>query len=303
MGKPAREGSPSRDPAGYLAVAGAATLWAIAAVAASDLFDRGVSPIHLAASRSVIATLGLALLPAAWRGGNPSALATTVGLGLSITLVNTVYYQSIARIDVAVALVLQYTAPALVVLWVARRNKGRPERDVLLALAGAFMGVVLVSEILAGVERINGVGIAFGLAAAIMFASYTLLSEEAGKVYGVIGALFRGFVVASLLWVAYFIPNGFPEDLIAHENLPMVLFVGIAGTIAPFLLYLWGVQRVRAERATIAATLEPIAAAAIAWVWLSQQLSVWQLVGGGLILAAILWLQRARDAVLLAPEP
>ena len=303
MGKPAGEGVSSRDPVGYLAIAAAAILWAIAAVAASSLIDRGVAPIELAASRSVIAMLGLALLPAAWRSGRGSAPVVAIFLGLSIALVNTVYYQALARIDVAVALVLQYTAPALVVLWMARSERRPPDRDVLLSLGGAFLGVVLVSEIVSGVQRIDGVGIAFGLAAAVFFSSYTLLSERAGVTYGVIGALFRGFIAASMFWVVYFIPRGFPSELVAPANLGWVLFVGIAGTFAPFLLYLWGVQRVRSERAAIAATLEPIAAAVIAWVWLGQHLSVLQVIGGALILMAVLSLQRSRREPLIAPEP
>ena len=303
MGKPAPAVQPSRDPAGYLAIAAAAVLWAIAAVAASSLFERGIEPVELAASRSVIAMLGLALLPAAWRRGRQTAPLVVIGLGLSIALVNAVYYQALARIDVAVALVLQYTAPALVVLWMAKSERRRPEREVLLALGAAFLGVVLVSEIFSGVERIDGVGIAFGLAAAFFFSSYTLLSERAGVGYGVIGALFRGFIAASAFWFVYFIPRGFPSELIEPTNFGWVLFVGAAGTFAPFLLYLWGVQRVRSERASIAATLEPIAAAVIAWLWLDQQLGILQIAGGALILVAVMALQRRRRAVLVAPEP
>lgn len=247
--------------------------------------------------------LGLALLPAAWRRGRQTAPLVVIALGLSIALVNAVYYQALARIDVAVALVLQYTAPALVVLWMAKSEQRLPEREVLLALGAAFFGVVLVSEIFSGVERIDGVGIAFGLAAAFFFSSYTLLSERAGVAYGVIGALFRGFIAASAFWFVYFIPRGFPSELIEPTNFGWVLFVGAAGTFAPFLLYLWGVQRVRSERASIAATLEPIAAAVIAWLWLNQELGILQIAGGALILVAVMALQRRRRAVLVAPEP
>lgn len=303
MGKPAGEVPTSRDPAGYLAIAAAAVLWAVAAVAASSLFDRGVEPVELAASRSVLAMLGLSLLPAAWRRGRQTTPLVVIGLGLSIALVNAVYYQALARIDVAVALVLQYTAPALVVLWMARSERRAPAREVMLALGGAFLGVVLVSEIVSGVQRIDGIGIAFGLAAAFFFSSYTLLSERAGAAYGVIGALFRGFIAASAFWVVYFVPRGFPSELVEPENIGWVLFVGAAGTFAPFLLYLWGVQRVRSERASIAATLEPIAAAVIAWLLLDQGLGILQIIGGVLILVAVISLQRSRREPLLAPEP
>ena len=67
--------------------------------------------------------------------------------------------------------------------------------------------------------------------------------------------------------------------------------MGVVGTLLPFLLYIWAVARVRAERAAIAATLEPVLAAALAWVWLGEELSALQVVGGGLVLGAVLMLQ------------
>ena len=218
-----------------------------------------------------------------------------VVLGLSIALVNAVYYQAIARLDVAVALVLQYTAPALVVGWVALRSKRPPSREVATAVVVTFVGVILVSGTLdSGVGDVNSVGVAFGLSSALFFATYTLLSERAGAVYGVLGALLRGFIAATIMWTLVQIPRGWPSDLVAPENLPIVLFIGIVGTLAPFILFLWGVQKVRAERAAIAATLEPILAALVAWAWLDQELTTVQIAGGALILGGVLALQVRR---------
>lgn len=304
MHKPESGAASSPDLAGLLAVAGAAALWALAATAARGLFDRGVDPLDVAASRSLVAVVGLACLPAGWKTPRHPRTLTVVALGVAIAGVNSVYYQAIQRLDVAVALVLQYTAPALVVAWAAFVLRRTPSRDVLRALAATFVGVVLVSGVLTGVGEVNAVGVAFGLASALLFATYTLLSERAGVAYGVIGALFRGFVAASLLWVVYFVVRGWPSDLVTSQNLPTVLFIGVAGTFCPFLLFLWGVQRINAERAAIGATLEPIIAAVIAWIWLNQELTPAQLVGGAIVLVAVASLQvRHRRIVATAPEP
>ena len=139
-----------------------------------------------------------------------------------------------------------------------------------------------------------------GLAAAVFFASYTLVSERAGRSYGIIGALFRGFVAASVFWIVFQSFRGWPSALFTPEHLPLVLFVGLGGTLAPFLLYLWGVKRVKAERATIAATLEPVLVALFAWIWLGQALSVLQMIGGVMIIAAVVSLQVSRHE---APVP
>jgi DME family drug/metabolite transporter len=82
-----------------------------------------------------------------------------------------------------------------------------------------------------------------------------------------------------------------------------VLFVGLAGTLSPFLLYVWGIRRVRAERATIAATLEPVLAALFAWVLLDQSLGPMQISGGVLVCAAVVLLQTRRREPVRAPEP
>ena len=280
---------------GLVAVAAAATLWAVAATSARTLFDDGVAPLELVQARAYISTLGLALMPAAWRKPGVPRLRAVIALGLSIAFVNAFYYLAIERLAVAVALVLQYSGPALVVAWVALSSRKRPAGGILAALIATSVGVVLVSEVLAGdLGSLDAIGIACGLGSAVMFATYTLVSERTSEFYGVIGALFRGFCAASLLWLAFQIPQGWPHALTAPENLPRVIFVGVAGTLAPFLLYLWGVEKIRAQRAVIAATLEPVVAGAIAWVWLGQVLTVMQLIGGTIIVVAVASLQLTR---------
>ena len=296
-------GSPSSDALwGLAAVALAATLWAVAAAMARTLFDDGVEPLELVQARAYVSAIGLALMPAAWRRPEKPNLKAAVGLGLAIAMVNAFYYIAIQRLAVAVALVLQYTGPAVVVAWIAFTTRKRPSKEILIALLATFIGVVLVSELLAGdIGSLSLVGIACGVGSAVMFATYTLVSEEAGKHYGVIGALFRGFCAASILWLIFQIPQGWPHALTAADNLPRVLFVGVVGTLAPFLLYLWGVERIRAERAVIAATLEPVVAGVVAWIWLSQTLSVMQLIGGTVIVIAVASLQLRKTSKQTVP--
>ena len=70
--------------------------------------------------------------------------------------------------------------------------------------------------------------------------------------------------------------------------MPGIAFVGLGGTLIAFLLFVWGVQRVRAERASIAATLEPVLAGLVAWLWLGESLSPSQIFGGALVLGAVI---------------
>lgn len=286
---------PSTLP-GYAAVVGAAALWAVAAVVARRMFDDGISAVELSESRALVATVGFALVPGAWRSRpERTRVGLLVALGIALVLVNVAYYVAISRIPVAVALVIQYTAPVLVVGWASVVSRRAPSFEVLVALFAALLGVVLVVELASGdLGRMDGIGIAMGLASAVFFAAYALLAERTGATYGSSGAMLRGFGVASALWVVFQIPRGFPAELVDPENLPEVLYVGVAGTLGPFFLFAWGVARVGAERAAIAATLEPVFAAAVAWVWLRQTLSTSQLVGGALVVGAVSFLQAQR---------
>lgn len=296
----------SRARAGLAAIALAAALWALGAVVAASLFADGVDPLELAEARSLVSALGLALFPAAWRRPSypsPSLRGSLVALGVSIGLVNAVYYVAIDRLPVAVALVLQYTAPALVVIWLALRLRKRPRADVLLALALALVGVALVSG-LAGAEvgSVDGLGVVMGLASAVLFATYTLIGESVIAAYGPLGAMFRAFLVAGAGWLCWQLFNGWPAELVDPSNLPRILLVGVMATLIPFLLYLWGVERVRAERAAIAATLEPVLGAVVAWMLLAQSLGLAQIAGGVLVIGAVILIQRSRARPVLVPE-
>ena len=278
---------------GFAAIATAAFGWAVAAVVARRLFDDGVEPFELSAARSVIAALGLSFIflrPNHIR--RPVPAARIVVLGLSIALVNLVYYLAIERLSVAIALVLQYTAPVLVVTWTALARRQTPSRDITIALLSAVAGVALVVELIGGeIDSLSVAGLAFGFASAIFFACYSLLAESVGRTYGAVGAMARAFAIAAAFWILFQIPRGWPDELFTTSNVPRVLFVGVAGTLAPFLLYVWGIGRVRAERATITATLEPVFAAGAAWLWLNQSLTPTQIVGGLLVLGAVCVLQ------------
>ena len=79
--------------------------------------------------------------------------------------------------------------------------------------------------------------------------------------------------------------------LLEPENVWKVIYVGIAGTLLPYSLFFWGIQRIQAERAVVIATLEPVIASALAWLWFGQTLTFLQLIGGILIILAVTVLQ------------
>lgn len=290
---------------GLLAVALAALLWAVAATVARSLFDDGLDPILLTEARAVLALAGFAALrPWRRKASGSVPLRTVVALGLAIACVNATYYIAIERLEVAVAVVIQYTAPALVVGWLALRRRHMPSAEILFAVGAAVAGVVLAAGVgSADLGDISGFGVLAASASAFLFAAYTLLSERVEEAYGPAGAMFRAFAIATAFWVIFQSASGWPSELWAADARWRVLYVGLAGTFAPFLLYVYGMKKVAAERAVIIATTEPVLAAVIAWAWLSQSLSALQVIGGILVLTAVASLQMRRRKKPRAPEP
>jgi drug/metabolite transporter (DMT)-like permease len=162
---------------------------------------------------------------------------------------------------------------------------------VLAALAAAMIGVALLAElptlVTKGELRVDGLGLLAAGGSAFSYATYMITAEHMGRAIGARRAVLRGFVVASVLWVVVQAARGRPDTLLDRRFVFGAVFLAIATTVAPFMLFVWAVRHVRATDASIVSTLEPLAAAVIAWIWLGQTLSAWQLAGGLLVIVGI----------------
>jgi drug/metabolite transporter (DMT)-like permease len=81
----------------------------------------------------------------------------------------------------------------------------------------------------------------------------------------------------------------------------LILYVGVVGTLIPFGLYLEGINRIRATRASITSTLEPILAAVFAYIFLDETMERLQIFGGLMVIAAIVLLQLKSEEDPRAP--
>ncbi len=289
------------DRAGYLAVSAAAVLWAVGGAYATRLMDQGASPVELTGARAWVtaAVLGLVALARPSKARRERVpLWLTVLFGLSIAGANFSYYAALSRLPVAVAITIQYSAPGLVVVWAAAVERRRPSARVLVALGAAVVGVALLAEVpelvAGGGLRLDGLGFLLAAMSAVAFASYMVSGEGVGQRLAARDAVLRGFIVSSVLWAIVQVFRGRPDTLLDPDFIPGVLFLAVATTIAPFVLFVWGLQRIRASDAAIVSTLEPLAAAVIAFVWLDQTLSLWQVAGAVLVIVGIALVQRER---------
>jgi DME family drug/metabolite transporter len=210
-----------------------------------------------------------------------------------------VYIYAIGLIGMGMAAVLMYTAPAWVTLFSTvffqEQLNGRKIVAVLLACGGcALIGQVYD---LASV-RLNLLGILAGLGAGLTYGLYTLFSKVAQHRYSAWTTLAYALGIGAL----FMLPLQPPADLIHAVTTPPILFwllmLGLAPTLGGGVAFNAALRRIPASNASIIATLEPAIATLLGWTFLGERLEAPQLLGTGLILAAVIVLQRE-----VAPPP
>ena len=290
----------SRHPArGYALAAAAAAMWALNGSLARYLLDDGVSAAQLSEMRSLGSWLILLVALAAWRPGllrvERGELPALAFLGIAgLAAVHLAYFVAIDRLQIGVAVTIQYLAPMLLLIWLRvvhrRRVSGGLWGAVVLSAAGCFL---VVRGFDAG--DLDGLGVAAAFAAAIAFAVYMVASERAGHDHEPVTTLFWAFGFASLFW-AFAAPWwDFPFDTVgSYPNVLYAAGVIVVGTLLPFICMVAALRHVPAPRAGVVATLEPVLGAIFAWLIHDEALAAVQVAGGLAVLTAVAWVQLRR---------
>ncbi len=299
---------------GYVLVLTAVALWSLNGVLAKVVVTGdGLSVLRLAEMRAAGAAL---LLFGAVAIIRPKSLRVSLReLGylalfgvFGLALVHLFYFVAISRLDIGIALVIEYIAPVLIALW-ARFFVHEPVRRRLwLALALSLTGLTLVVDLWGGGGSLSTIGVMASLGGAVAYAVYILMADHSlrgGR--DAFSLLAWGFVFAALFWALVQPWWTFPLDSLTGETSlqgrlegyqsPVWLLVGyivIFGTIVPFLLMVSALHYIPPTRATIVAMAEPVMAGLAAWAWLGEELSPGQIVGGILVLGGIVLAQTAR---------
>jgi len=300
--------TPSSNPLkGYLYVMAAALLWACSGIAGKYLFRSGITPAELVQARVTIAPLLLFAVLATFRKPllkvSPSDALPLLVLGGVITpMLQMTYFLAIKHIQVALAILIQYLAPILVAVfsmffWKERCTLAKISA-LVLSLGGCYLAVGGISLKPAGM---NWLGVCWGLCSAFFFAVYTLFSERQMHRFSPFTVLFYSLFFAGICLNAVFGPLIFCKNSHTATQWLLIVFVALFGTLIPFGLYSLGINHIRATRAIITATLEPIWAAVLAFFLISETLLPEQIAGGALVIGAIILLQIEREKGELSP--
>ncbi|MGX2998447.1 EamA family transporter [Streptomyces sp. JNUCC 64] len=275
-------------------------------VAAKPLIEAGLDPLHVVWLR--VAGAALVMLPLAWRHRDlprrRPALVAGFGL-LAVAGVQALYFASISRIPVGVALLVEYLGPALLLGYVRFVQRRPVSRAAVVGVVLAVSGLACVVEVWAGL-RFDAFGLLLAFGAACCQACYFVLSDQGSDAgddapdpLGVIAyGLLSGALVLTVVsrpWTMDWSVLTGPAEM---NGAPVAawLLLGWVVLIATVLAYMTGVLSVRRlspQVAGVVACLEAVVATVLAWVLLGERLSAPQLVGGLVVVAGAFIAQSA----------
>src|SRR5918998_6168066 len=312
--------SHDRRPAvGYLTTLAAAGLFAVNGTVSTLALQAGVPPTWLTAMRCGGAAVGLlaalALVsPARLRVSRREVPFLAVFGVVGVALTQFLYYVAIGRMPVGIALVFEMTAPVFIALyvWLVRHEKVRSR--LWLALLLSLSGLVLVAEVWQDGGSLDPLGVGAALVAALCLATYYLMGERGTVTRDPVSLTCWSFVAAAVFWSIAAPWWRFDGGLLGERvplsigstELPLwvlVAWIVVLGAIVPFWLSIAALRHLPPTTAGLVATVEPVFASFVAWLWLEQVLTGWQVAGGAVVLAGIVLAQTARTAPVPSDVP
>lgn len=225
--------------------------------------------------------------------------------------VQVAFFNALQYLPVAIALLLEYLGPILVIGWVWAVRRQPPSGRTLLGAAIAIVGLSMVVQVWSGLG-LRWEGVAWGLFAAVCQASYFLVADRASSatpplVLAGVGMTIGTVVVAGLGLVGLLPIVIDPEVtgvLLGGLDVGWPVAAGLLVVVSTVIAYATGVaalRRIGATRGSLIALLEVVVSAVASWLLLGQLLSPVQALGGALILAGVAMTNTARPATLAEP--
>ena len=293
---------------GFLDIGMAAFFWGVSASLGRAAFtgrffpNSGISsvdPLILSQCRTTFSFLAVALWMVPRRGLTRlrlrwSDFGRLFWLGIAgVAASNYFYYVAIQRTGVATAIIVQYTAPVWVLLYMVARGAERltisKAASVILAITGIGLVIGLFGQRQFELDRI-GVGAA--LVAALSFSIYNVSGHYVLARYDRWTVLLYSTLAASLFWTFINPPH---KILAAHYSAAAWLFLGLfsfLSVLVPFAFYFAGLERLPPTKAIIASCLEPVFSILIAAIALKEVIGPWQALGVAMVLSAIVVVER-----------
>lgn len=277
----------------YLMIAFGASLWGIIAIFVKGLANIGFSAMEIVAIRVIFAALflimiGMMRFRSRLKLKSAADIRLFAGTGIvSIVFFNYFYFTTINEINVSMAVVLLYTAPAFVTvlsfLFLKEKMNGRK----IAAVAGTILGCILIAGLSAGQSQITFLGILTGLGSGLGYALYTIFGKFALRKYHPFTVTFYTFLIASAALIPVTRLWTKAELLLRADVLLLGIGLGFIPTVLAYFVYTWGLEKTEGSKAAVIATVEPVVAMLLGVSLYGESLGAIQIAGALLILGSV----------------
>ena len=288
--------------------------FAVSSIPAKLAMESGLSAVHLTQIRTIGAFLVLFLYvylknkQSLRINRNELPILTAFGL-FGFAAVNLFYFLAIQRLNVGVALIIEFTAPIWIALWMRFIQKKIVSKLMWWGLVIGLTGLVLIAQVWRGLT-LDGLGVTFAVLDAFALALYFLVGEklvgvkssEATMAWG-LGISSAFFAIIQPWWNFPFEELGSVVELtgrLAGISIPtyyLILWIIVLGTAVPYFLVLNGLRGLSAATSSSIGMLEPVFGGIFAWIFLYEKLNFTQSVGAVVVLIGIYLANRARISV------
>ncbi|WP_346385619.1 DMT family transporter [Nocardioides sp.] len=307
----------SRLVSGLLFAIVSATTFGMSGALARGLLDTGWSAgavvlIRVGIAAAVVTPFGVLSMRGRW-----TALRGTAGVlilygVLAVAGAQFCYFSAVSHMQVGPALLIEYTAPAAVVVWLWVLHGQRPGAVTLAGAGVAALGLVLVLDLLSGAD-LSTAGVLWALAAMVGAAAYFLISADESNGLPPLalaaGGLVVGTVMLGALGLIGVLPMKASTDRAIYGNHTVAWWIPLVvlGLVTAAISYTTGIaagRRLGSRLASFVALLEVVAGVGFAWLLLGELPRPVQLLGGVLILAGVVGVKLGeRDTAAPAPSP
>ncbi|MFZ1138966.1 MAG: DMT family transporter [Candidatus Sulfotelmatobacter sp.] len=296
---------------GYFFIGSAAFLWGISAALGRAVFTgklplsgealHPIDPLILSQTRTSFSLLVLLPLLVGWRGWQRIKLPArdliqclVLGM-LGVAASNYFYYVAIQKTSVAIAIIVQYTAPVWVLLYVVARGQQKLSLQKVAAVGVAITGIALtigiVSAKSAAPFRLESYGFIAALLASFSFAFYNVGGHRILARYDRWRVLVWTLISASVFWLFVNPPWKIVAAHYAPAQWAFLFIFSMISVLGSFSLYFLGLQHLEPTRAIIASCLEPVFSILLAAALLGEGVRPIQTLGIVLVLSAIVIVQ------------
>ena len=228
---------------------------------------------------------------------------------IGFALVQFGYFVAISRMHVSMALIIEFTAPIWIVLWIKYVRKSFVPKDMWIAISLAFIGMLLLAQVWEGMT-LDTIGVIAAFLDAFALAAFFVLSERLTPTRSTYSLTVLGFGISSALMLIIFPIWSFPfkifnqamnlEGPLKDFSAPgwtLILWIVVLGTVIPYLCVLSGIKILSASTSSVIGMLEPVLAGIFAWIWIGESWNAIQLIGGAIVIVGIYIADKTRTKV------